>query len=111
MRWRSPTGLQQLEPEVAVSLARLTGLEGFARAVMVGVIPLAALETFGTKERVSYVFLAGAALSTLVTLHVGTLERGQSIPTTNNIVDLMGNDNIRHISPINKQARISAPRK
>ncbi len=75
MRWRSPTGLQQLEPEVAVSLARLTGLEGFARAVMVGVIPLAALETFGTKERVSYVFLAGAALTTLVTLHVGTLER------------------------------------
>jgi MFS family permease len=75
MRWRRPEGLLVLEPAVGDGLARLSGLEGFARAVMAGVVPLAALDALGSKEAVSYVFIGGAIITVLFTLNVGALER------------------------------------
>ena len=75
MRWRRPDGLLVLEPSVGNDLARLTGLEGFARAVMAGVVPLAAYEALGSKQAVSYVFIGGAVITVLFTLNVGGLER------------------------------------
>jgi ACDE family multidrug resistance protein len=75
MRWRRPDGLLVLEPSVGTELARLTGLESFARAVMAGVVPLAAYEALGSKQAVSYVFIGGAIITVLFTLNVGALER------------------------------------
>jgi ACDE family multidrug resistance protein len=75
MRWRRPEGLLVLEPSVGTDLARLTGLESFARAVMAGVVPLAAYEALGSKQAVSYVFIGGAVITVLFTLNVGALER------------------------------------
>ena len=75
MRWRRPEGLFVLEPSVGTDLARLTGLEGFARSVMVGVVPLAAFEALGSKAAVSYAFIGGAVITVLFTLNVGALER------------------------------------
>jgi ACDE family multidrug resistance protein len=75
MRWRRPEGLLVLEPSVGTDLARLTGLEGFARSVMTGVVPLAAFEALGSKAAVSYVFIGGAVITVLFTLNVGALER------------------------------------
>lgn len=75
MRWRRPEGLLVLEPSVGTDLARLTGLESFARSVMAGVVPLAAYEALGSKQAVSYVFIGGAVITVLFTLNVGALER------------------------------------
>ncbi|MEP1122747.1 MAG: MFS transporter [Ilumatobacter sp.] len=75
MRWRRPEGLQQLDPGAATQLARLTALEGFARSIIVGVVPLAALDALGSKAAVSYAFFGGAALTLLITLNIGRLER------------------------------------
>ena len=75
MRWRRPEGLLVLEPSVGTELARLNFLEGFARAVMTGVVPLAAFEALGSKQAVSYVFIGGAVITVLFTLNVGAFER------------------------------------
>ena len=75
MRWRRPDGLLVLEPSVGTELARLNFLEGLARAVMNGVVPLAAYEALGSKQAVSYVFIGGAVITVLFTLNVGALER------------------------------------
>ncbi len=56
-------------------MARLAGIEGFTRAVMVGTVPLAALESLGSKQAVSVAFFVGAALTLFVTVNVGRLER------------------------------------
>lgn len=72
---RRPTAIEQLSPGVGGALARLTGLEGLARAMLVGIVPLIALESLGSKEMVSYVYLAGALVTMTVTLNIGTLER------------------------------------
>lgn len=57
------------------SLARLSGFEGFARSLVTGVVPVLALEALGSKRAVSYAYLIGAAVTLLVTLNLGTLER------------------------------------
>ncbi len=75
MRWRRPEGLSQVEPGAGAELARLSGLEGLARSVIVGVIPLTALDALGSKAAVSYVFLGGAVITLLFTLNVDRLER------------------------------------
>jgi MFS family permease len=75
VRWRRPEGLSQLEPAAGVELARLSGLEGFARALIVGVVPLTALDALGSKAAVSYVFLGGALITMAFTLNVAHLER------------------------------------
>ena len=75
MRWRRPEGLWELDASVGTEIARLNFLEGFARAVMTGVVPLAAFEALGSKQAVSYVFIGGAVITLLFTLNVGGLER------------------------------------
>lgn len=75
MRWRRPEGLSQLDNGPGSELARLSGLEGLARSVVVGVIPLTALDALGSKAAVSYVFLGGAFITLMFTLNVGLLER------------------------------------
>ncbi len=55
--------------------ARLNALEGFARALIVGVIPLLALEALGSKEKVTWAYLVGSALTLAITLNFATLER------------------------------------
>lgn len=72
---RRPTGVEELSPRTSISLARLSGAEGFARAVLVGVVPIVALEALGNKQAVSYVYFAGAVFTLMVTLNIGTLER------------------------------------
>ncbi|MEO6653348.1 MAG: MFS transporter [Ilumatobacteraceae bacterium] len=75
MRWRRPEGLFELDADVGTELARLGAIEGFARSVITGVVPLAALEALGSKQAVSKVFIGGAVITLLFTLNVGTLER------------------------------------
>ena len=72
---RRPLGLDQLSAQTGISLARLTGTEGFARALLVGIVPLVALEALGSKQAVSNVYLAGSIFTLLITLNLGTLER------------------------------------
>ena len=74
MRWRRLEGLTQIESHAGIELARLSGFEGLARSVMVGVIPLTALEALGSKQAVSYVFFGGALITLAFTLNVGWLE-------------------------------------
>ena len=75
MRWRRPVGLEQLDANAAVELARLGGFEGLSRSVMVGVVPLAALEALGSKAAVSYAFIGGQMITLMITINVGWLER------------------------------------
>lgn len=70
-----PTTLQELDNQVGPKLARLSGLEGFARSILVGTVPLVALERLGSKNAVSVVYTFGALLAFTVTLNLGTLER------------------------------------
>ena len=72
---RRPTAMFQLAPSAGLSLARLSGTEGLARSLLVGIVPLVALDALGSKQAVSYVYLIGAILTLLITLNVGTLER------------------------------------
>lgn len=72
---RRPAALGQLPAPAAVSIARLAALEGFARALLVGIVPLAALHALGTKELVAQAYLAASVLTLCVTLNLGTLER------------------------------------
>ncbi len=60
---------------MGASLARLSGLEGLSRSILVGIVPLIALDTLGSKEAVSYVYLTGAVLTFFITINIGTLER------------------------------------
>ena len=72
---RRPQALTQLSSGTSESLARLAALEGFSRALLVGVVPLLALKTLGSKEAVAQVYLIAALMTMLVTLNIGTLER------------------------------------
>ncbi len=69
----------------------MAGLEGFARALMVGTIPLVALEALGSKQAVSVVFMVGSGLTVFVTVNIGRLER--TVPRrwvlTGGVVSLM----------------------
>ena len=70
-----PTGLTFLIADTGGALARLTALEGFARAALVGVIPLIAYEALGSKEAVARTYLLAAIFTLFVTLNFGRLER------------------------------------
>ena len=74
-RARPPVGLQHVPGHAADRIARLAGIEGLARAVMVGTVPLVALEQLGSKEAVSYAFFAGSLVTVVTTLNVARLER------------------------------------
>lgn len=75
MRLHRPVALLHLGEGVGHRLARLSGLEGLARSLLVGTVPLVALERLGSKSSVSQVYTVGAVLALGVTLNLGTLER------------------------------------
>ncbi len=72
---RRPAALGQLAPAASLSIARLAGLEGLSRALLVGIVPLVALDALGSKEAVSHVYLAASILTLTITLNMSRLER------------------------------------
>lgn len=74
MLLQRPHMLQQLDKDVGRSLAMLCGLEGLGRAIMVGLMPLVALEVLGSKQAVTNAYVGGGCLALFVTLNVGRLE-------------------------------------
>ena len=57
------------------ALARLGLLEGLARATLSVVVPLVALDVFGSRRVMSLAYAAAAAFALVVTLSIGALER------------------------------------
>ena len=72
---RRPSGISTLGGSNGNSLAKLSALEGAARAMLVGIVPLIALQALGSKEAVSWIYLAAAIFTLTVTLNFGVLER------------------------------------
>jgi len=72
---RRPSGINTLGGSTGNSLARLSALEGAARAMLVGIVPLIALEALGSKEAVSWIYLGAAIFTMTVTLNFSLLER------------------------------------
>ena len=72
---KRPTGLQAFSGDAGTPLARLNALEGFSRALLVGVIPLLALQALGSKEAVTRAYLLASLLTLVITLNFTTLER------------------------------------
>ena len=56
---KRPPGLNTLVSEAGNSLAKLNALEGVSRSVLVGVVPLLALEALGSKQAVTLALSAG----------------------------------------------------
>ena len=72
---RRPTGLDTLVSEAGNSLAKLNALDGLARSMLVGVVPLLALQALGTKEAVTNAYLIGSLMTLLITLNFASLEK------------------------------------
>jgi len=72
---RRPSGINTLRGSTGNSLAKLSALEGAARAMLVGIVPLIALQALGSKEAVSWVYLGAAVFTMTVTLNFSFLER------------------------------------
>ena len=72
-----PSGLIALaaETDTGGALARLTALEGLARAVLVSIIPLVAFEALGSKEAVARTYLLAAIFTLFITLNFNRLEQ------------------------------------
>lgn len=72
-----PSGVIALaaDTDTGGALARLTALEGLARAVLVGIIPLIAFEALGSKEAVAQIYLVAALVTLLITLNFSRLEK------------------------------------
>ncbi|MDJ0779011.1 MAG: MFS transporter [Gammaproteobacteria bacterium] len=72
---RRPTGLQAFGGNAGEPIARLCSIEGFGRSLIIGIIPLLALEVLGSKELVTRAYLFASLLTLTVTLNFATLER------------------------------------
>lgn len=74
---RRPIGLNTVFATATAgkSLARLNGLEGFSRAILVSIVPLLALKTLGNKEAVAQMYLLASILTFCITLNFSRLER------------------------------------
>lgn len=72
---RRATGLQAFSGHAGEPIARLNACEGFARSLLIGIIPLLALEALGSKEMVTRAYLAASILTLLITLNFAVLER------------------------------------
>lgn len=75
MFFRRPYLISQLPTEAAVSLARLSGIEGFSRSILVGVLPLIAFDAFGNKETIATVYFVSSVITLIFTLNLAALER------------------------------------
>lgn len=74
VRVHLPTSLVYLPANSGTGIVRLSGLEGLTRSLLMGTVPLIALDRLGTKSAVSQAYTAGAILTLLITLNVGRLE-------------------------------------
>ena len=72
---RRPAALLVVSGSAGESFARLNALEGIARSLLMGVIPLLALEALGSKEMVTRAYLFASVLTLTITLNFATLER------------------------------------
>lgn len=75
MTFRNQIPLGQISATASTSLARLNGIDGVSRSIMVGVLPLIALETFGDKETISSVYFFATLFTLFITINVATLEQ------------------------------------
>jgi ACDE family multidrug resistance protein len=71
----NPIGLRAFVGDAGLALARLNAFECFSRALLVGVIPLLALEALGSKQAVTQAYLLASLLTLTVTLNFAALER------------------------------------
>ena len=71
----NPIGLRASVGDAGIPLARLNAFECFSRALLVGVIPLLALEALGSKQAVTHAYLLASLLTLGVTLNFASLER------------------------------------
>ena len=70
-----PHAIHQLvRDDVGRDLARLGGLEGLGRSMLVTVLPLAVVDALGSKAAVSYAYFAGSCLALVATLNVARFE-------------------------------------
>ncbi len=74
MRIHRPVSLNYLPASAGTGIVRLSGIEGLTRSLLVGTVPLIALDRLGSKDAVSQAFTAGAVLTLGVTLNLGLLE-------------------------------------
>ena len=72
---RRPAALLVVSGSAGESFARLNALEGIARSLLVGVIPLLVLEALGSKEMVTRAYLFASILTLAITLNFAALER------------------------------------
>ena len=72
---RRPAALLVVSGRAGESFARLNALEGIARSLLMGVIPLLALEALGSKELVTRAYLIASILTLAITLNFAALER------------------------------------
>ena len=72
---RRPLGLNTLATDAGGSIARMASVEGFSRALLIGIVPLVALETLGSKAAVAQIYLIGALITLAITLNFSVLER------------------------------------
>jgi len=72
---RRPAALLVVSGSSGESFARLNALEGIARSLLVGIVPLLALEMLGSKELVTRAYLVGSLLTLAITLNFANLER------------------------------------
>ena len=72
---RRPAALLVVSGSAGETFARLNALEGIARSLLMGVIPLLALEALGSKEMVTRAYLLASILTLAITLNFAMLER------------------------------------
>jgi len=72
---RRPAALLVVSGRAGESFARLNALEGISRSLLMGVIPLLALEALGSKEMVTRAYLLASILTLTITLNFAALER------------------------------------
>ena len=72
---RRPSALLVVSGTAGESFARLNALEGIARSLLIGVIPLMVFEALGSKELVTRTYLVASMLTLAITLNFAGLER------------------------------------
>jgi MFS family permease len=72
---RRPVGLNTLATDAGGSIARMASIEGFSRALLIGIVPLVALDALGSKAAVAQTYLTGALFTLAITLNFNVLER------------------------------------
>ena len=72
---RRPAGLVTLVNSAGASLAKLNALDGLSRSMLVGLVPLLALDALGSKQAVANAYLLASLMTLAITLNFATIER------------------------------------